>query len=542
MLARSSPSASGRPVRPLTAAWLTEAVRGIEDRGPLEDSDVLRDVARGGGTREQQVMARAARLAARLGLVEQIDRARWSAPWGLLAMVALVVIAGLALAGGVIDAQDRRINVMAALVGLLGAHAITLALWLLSVAWPGLAAFGGSAFGRMWWALTSRVSLGRGAEATALTGALMGMLQRSRVAPWLFGLVSHLVWTLAFGVALVSLLFALSFRHYTLGWETTLLDPAVFARWVQALAIVPGAFGFAVPDAVEPSNQQLAGWLIGCLLIYGLVPRALLAVLCAIVVRRRRTRLVPEWAAPYYRQLFSRLDALAPAVVVDADTHGGDPRPGRAAAAGATTDEILVAGFELPDDLRWPPASVPDAATLLRIDGSAAQRATLLDRLALSRPGLLVLACRAASSPDRGTERLLREALPRVGQCRLWLLADDPTDSLDGTASSARIGSSSGVARWRSWLREIGCEDVRCATDVDEVFGDIAAPTRAASADATRTGEAAARAGATQVTATQVTGTQASGTQAGASRTAPTQVDESRANDIRPGETRPRGG
>ncbi|MFT3802158.1 MAG: DUF2868 domain-containing protein [Burkholderiaceae bacterium] len=461
VLAQPSPPASPGPMSPLTAAWLTESVRGIEARGPLEDSDVLRDVAHDGGTRERQVVARAARLAGRLGLAERIDRVRWSAPWGLLAVVAVVVIAGLALAGGVIDAQDRRINVMAALVGLLGTHALTLALWLLSIAWPGLAAFGGSAFGRLWWAVTSRASLGRGAEATALTGALTDMLQRARMTPWLFGLVSHLVWTLAFGVALASLLFALSFRHYTLGWETTLLDPAVFARWIHALAIVPGWLGFAVPDAVAPTNQQLAGWLIGCLFVYGLVPRTLLAVLCAIVVRRRRARLGPDWSAPYYRQLFARLDALAPAVVVDADTHGDDPRPGRAAPPTTLGDEILVAGFELPDELPWPPPGMPEGAGSMRIDGSAAQRATLLDRLAASRPRALVLACRAASSPDRGTERLLREAAPRVGQCRLWLLGEDPADG-------------AGVVRWRSWLRGIGHEDLRCSTDAGEVFDDLA--------------------------------------------------------------------
>ncbi|MFT4101659.1 MAG: DUF2868 domain-containing protein [Burkholderiaceae bacterium] len=480
VLAPPSPPASSRPMPPLTAAWLTESVRRIEARGPLEDSDVLRDVARDGGSRERQVVARAERLAGRLGLAERIDRVRWSASWGLLAVVAVVVIVGLALAGGVIDARDRRINVMAALVGLLGSHVVTLALWLLSVAWPRLAAFGGSAFGRMWWALTSRASLGRGAEATALTSALMGMLQRARITPWLFGLVSHLVWALAFGVALASLLFALSFRHYTLGWETTLLDPAVFARWIQALAIVPGWFGFAVPDEAAPTNQQLAGWLIGCLFVYGLVPRTLLAILCAIVVRRRRKRLVPEWPAPYYRQLFARLDALAPAVVVDADTHGDDPRPGRAAPAGATGDEILVAGFELPDELPWPPPGMPDGASPMRIDGSAAQRATLLDRLAGSRPRVLVLACRAESSPDRGTERLLREAVPRVGQCRLWLLGEDPVDG-------------SGVVRWRSWLRGIGFEDLRCSTDAGEVFDESASRPDATSSSGIGPGDAPPR-------------------------------------------------
>ena len=57
----------------------------------------------------------------------------------------------------------------------------------------------------------------------------------------------------------------------------------------------------------------------------------------------------------------------------------------------------------------------------------------------------MLLACHAASSPDRGTERFLREVLAHCGECRLWL-AGAP----DATA----------IQRWLDWLRDSGLESV----------------------------------------------------------------------------------
>src|SRR5690606_8202495 len=124
------------PTRPAAAALLTEAVRLIADAGPLEDSQALRQAAAAGGSRQAQAGRRAALLAAGRGRRGRLARAQRAAPCVLRGLAAAVVLAGLALAGGVVDAQDRRINVMAALVALLGTHLVTLALWLLALAWP----------------------------------------------------------------------------------------------------------------------------------------------------------------------------------------------------------------------------------------------------------------------------------------------------------------------------------------------------------------------------------------------------------------------
>ena len=78
----------------------------------------------------------------------------------------------------------------------------------------------------------------------------------------------------------------------------------------------------------------------------------------------------------------------------------------------------------------------------MRIDGSAGQRRELLDMLARVRPRRVRIGCRAASTPDRGTERFLREVMALCGECRLWLLGD-PVDA------AARL-------RWQAWLADAG--------------------------------------------------------------------------------------
>ncbi|MBS0344402.1 MAG: DUF2868 domain-containing protein, partial [Proteobacteria bacterium] len=412
---------------------LTEAIRALEASGPLEDAQPAREAARAAGTDEGRIAHRAALLAARLGLADGLARFREFAPWVLLALGLVVTVAGLGLAGAVVNAGERRINVMAALVALLGAHLVSLFIWIVALAWPGHGA-GGSLLGRLWLSATARLALGRGASASALAQAALALLRRAGLLPWLAGLASHLVWALAMAAALAALVFALSFRAYTLGWETTLLDPADFGRAVQALAVVPGWLGFAVPDIQAPTDRALAQWLLGCVVAYGLLPRILLALLCAAMWRARAPRMQPDYGLPYYRGLAARLQALAPAEVIDADTlgplHAG---PGHARDGGPTTDAALLAGFELPPDQAWPPQPMPAALEALpRVDGSMAQRQALLDTMARRRPRLLVLAVHASASPDRGAERLLREVLPLAGQVQLWPLSASASDAHAG--------------------------------------------------------------------------------------------------------------
>ncbi len=464
---------------------MTEAIRLIESAGPLDDQSILRQVARSTEPAPGPLVQRARLLGERLGLAQRLARARDLAPLVLLTLAALMVLTGLGLAGTVVDAQARRINVFAALAGLLGLHLATLLLWLLALLLPG-GRRGGALAGRLWLGLTARAALGRGREGAALLEAGVRLLERARLLAWVLGFASHALWVIGFAAALAGLLAALAFRRYTLGWETTLLDPARFASAVHALAWLPGQLGFPVPDAAlvraagdpaagpDPAGQAvLAWWLVGCVVVYGLLPRLLCALACVLVWRLRRHRLQPDFGDAAYRQVQARIDALAPAQVVDAD---GAPAAGAlpAAAVGAEGGPVLL-GFELDPATPWPPAGLPADLRLLASDGGAASRAAAFEQIAARQPRRLVVACQAGASPDRGTERLLRELLPLTGGLHLWLAGHD-------TATAAER------ARWARWLHDTGLGAVvPCHDDLSDALAATGrADTTSSAADAAR--------------------------------------------------------
>lgn len=59
-----------------------------------------------------RIAERARLLGERLGLQAELRRARQWSPWVLLGLVALIVVAGLALAGNVVGGGERHINVI----------------------------------------------------------------------------------------------------------------------------------------------------------------------------------------------------------------------------------------------------------------------------------------------------------------------------------------------------------------------------------------------------------------------------------------------
>ena len=478
----------------LPASVVVESIRLIEETGPLDDDEAMRAAATypSDSGSDARITHRARILGKRLGLEADLGHARSWAPWIGIAIVALIVVAGMALAGGITDGTDRRINVMAALLSLLGFHALTMVLWLAGLVLPRqLQRVPRISLGWLWLALTARVAGGRHGQMPVLLRAATRLLSQARLIPWAFGLASHAVWTLSFAVVLAAVVFALAFRSYTLGWETTILDPQFFVRMVQGLGHLPALIGFPVPDPATilmpvtstASVAQAAGmpdmqrtwalWLTGCILVYGLLPRAIALLACVVAWKLRSGQLVPDLSAPYYRRLQSRFDAMAPSKVVDADaaipeTDFVAPADGTARPHG---DAWIVAGFELPPGHPWPPAGLTETArqhapsaeiVSMDIDGGARSRRDLLDTAARLRPARLLLACRAAASPDRGTERLLRELLGHCGNCTLWLVADE--NATDDGASRAR---------WKRWIADTGLERIAVH---DELSAAMAGP------------------------------------------------------------------
>lgn len=488
----SSPAAPPEDTRPqpYTLAVVTETLRRIEAAGPLDDHAEVQQALRDRATRTDQLQERAWLLGQRLGLPQELARWRFWGRWVVLALAVVLVLADFSVARSVL-APDRSINAIAALVSLLGLHFVTLLAWLVELVWSyatrSRSASGEWSLGRLALAITARLPWAQSPHRVQLLRASVRVLQRERLWPWFVGMLSHGIWTLALALTLATLVFGFAFQAYRLSWETTILTPAFFQHLVHLTGQLPALLGLPVPDAAQvqqvgsaakaalgdPAAQRAwAWWLIGCVAVYGFLPRLVLALLSLWRWRAGSARVrAVDPGDPYTQRVLQHLDAHDRAGhVIDADgsaaTRGSAPF--RAQAIPGTW---ALLGFELPPETPWPLADLPAARDTARIAGSAREREQALDRLRSAAPEALVLAVHAASSPDRGTARFVRGVVNQVQRCALLLVSagDDDVAERD-------------VQRWARWLGDEGLGDVRLFDSAEDARDWIAPAPAAAPA------------------------------------------------------------
>ncbi|WP_043237520.1 DUF2868 domain-containing protein [Stutzerimonas azotifigens] len=443
------------PPPPLTAfdrLWLTETVRLREEHaGPLEDQEANRQARSQGGALPALIETRALWLARRDGLDAALQHWRQGARLAGYALALLAILTGAGLGYSALGDGSRPVNVFWALASLLGLNLLTLLGWALGFLFAGDSS---GALGRLWLWLGQK--LARDARALQLAPALLTVLDSRRLGRWLLGSAANGLWLLAMASALVTLLALLATRRYAFVWETTILGPDAFVALTQALGVLPALLGFPVPDvaqigasgvslqAAEPARQAWAGWLVGVTLVYGLLPRLLLFLLCYARWRRGRGALRLDLELPAYRLLRDRLQPPSERLGVNDAAPAELPVPSAGAAHLGGEGAVLV-GIELDDDLPWPP-KLPAGVALGGLLDDREQRRRLLEQLTQYPPQRLAIACDPRRSPDRGTLALIGELARCAGSTRVWLLQPPPGEPLD----SARL------ADWHGALDALG--------------------------------------------------------------------------------------
>jgi len=420
---------SGSPNR-LRAHWLAELVRLREAHwGPLEDADAVRRARLLDADLPARILARATLLAQREQLAPLVDAWRRSALGMLAALFLLAAISGAAAALGALGDGSRPVNVLWALGALLGLHALTFLLWLASFLFRASAATG---LGRLW--LWATRKLARGPDGALVPQAFLNLLARAGALRGLFGSVSHLLWLTALCVALAALLAVLSTASYRFIWATTLLAPDTFVSFTQAIGWLPAQLGFPMPDAAmvrasdgtqvlsADAQVQWSIWLIGVLVVYGILPRLLAGVLCVAGTLRALRGLRIDPALPGFSALRDRLEPPALSTGIDRPVDPlHEPRVGAAPAAGLDGRPVVL-GLELPPDLAWPPGNLPAAVQQAGNLDTREERNRVLDALARTAATRLLIACDARQTPDRGTLSLIAELAAHAAQTRVWLI------------------------------------------------------------------------------------------------------------------------
>nr|WP_219857875.1 DUF2868 domain-containing protein [Pseudomonas carnis] len=446
-------------MNPLHRLWLTETVRLREEHaGPLEDLEANRLARTAGGDLATRIQQRALHLAERDGLAAALSRWLQGARLALLLLAAVAVISGAGLAFAALGNGLAPVNVFWALGSLLGLNLILLISWALGLLFAGEHS---ASLGRLWLWLSEK--LARDAKAAQLAPALLLLLQRQKLNRWAVGVLVNSLWLLALLSALVILLTLLATRRYGFVWETTILGADTFVAVTQALGTLPALLGFNVPTVemirasgdsalnIESARQAWAAWLVGVLLVYGLLPRLILALLCLWRWKRGRAALHLDLNLPGYAQLRERLMPSSERLGVN-DVAPDHLHSISGGASELESDGALLVAIELDDQHPWPPklpANVKNAGIL----DSRESRNKLLEQLSRFPPARLAIACDPRRSPDRGSLALIAELARSATDTRVWLLQAPPGQALD----AERLGD------WHAALQQVEVSFADCA-------------------------------------------------------------------------------
>ncbi|WP_323159755.1 DUF2868 domain-containing protein [Pseudomonas fluorescens] len=437
--------------------WLTETVRLREEHaGPLDDQEANRLARAAGGDLPGRIQRRALWLAERDGLTSALKHWLQGARLALVLLAIFAVLSGAGLAFAALG--QTPVNVFWALGSLLGLNLILLLSWALGLIFAGEH---GATLGRLWLWLSEK--LARDAKAAQLAPALLLMLQRQKLNRWALGSLVNGLWLLAMVSALVLLLTLMATRRYGFVWETTILSADTFINMTQALGALPALLGFNVPTVdmirasgdtalnIESARQAWATWLVGVLVVYGVLPRLLLALFCFWRWNSGKAALRLDLNLPGYAQLRERLMPTSERLGIT------DPEPAQLHRVESTvgehaSDGALLVAIELDDQHPWPPA-LPKNVSNAGILDSRESRNKLLEQLSRFPPARLAIACDPRRSPDRGSLALIAELARNAAATRVWLLQAPPGQALD----AERLGD------WHVALQQLQLPFADCA-------------------------------------------------------------------------------
>ncbi|WP_210556416.1 MULTISPECIES: DUF2868 domain-containing protein [unclassified Pseudomonas] len=442
---------------PLQNLWLTETIRLREEHaGPLEDLEANRLARAAGGDLPGRIQRRAVWLAERDGLSAALQHWLQGARLALVLLVIFALLSGAGLAFAALS--QTPVNVFWALGSLLGLNLILLLSWALGLIFVGEH---GATLGRLWLWLSEK--LARDAKAAQLAPALLLMLQRKKLNRWALGTLVNGLWLLAMLSALLLLLTLMATRRYGFVWETTILGADTFINLTQALGALPALLGFNVPTVemirasggaaldIESARQAWATWLVGVLVVYGVLPRLLLALLCFWRWSRGKAALTLDLNLPGYAQLRERLMPTSERLGIN-DAAPEQLHRVESSVSEHASDGALLVAIELDDQRPWPPA-LPKTVSNAGILDSRESRHKLLEQLSRFPPARLLIACDPRRSPDRGSLALIAELARNANATRVWLLQAPPGEALD----SARLGD------WHVALQQLELPFADCA-------------------------------------------------------------------------------
>lgn len=456
---------------------LTELVRTLETQQHVFATDPLlitEKLQSEDGKPIQKLHRRASRIDSNGALARVLGKIDGRIKGIMLVMSVLWCISGFL--GLFTLLQTNVVNFFYVLVCLLGFHTIMLLGWLV------MTLINQGKQSSNWFAsFVSPSYLIRGKDdvTKAAVDLYERQLQHSGMR-WYLGRFSHQLWLATLTGMLLAIIFLLIVRQYSFSWESTLLSDQALITLTQILGWLPSKVGFTVPDsaAIVQSRlvtdamplsmaRQWAGLLVGSLLMYGIIPRAIAWAFCALMFRRKKMRL--DIKQPYYQKILSFWQRH----VVDEDDFKAAPAP-VAPKATLSTGKKLVALLEYPSqqDNWWQSGLNADMSShsnnsnisnvenfgIVDDRDDMERLTTYLD----SHPVQVLLGIHSKALPDRGTLRKLdRIAEHAADGLIVQLLSDANTANTNEQEQDLEIQSAENQdVRYQQWQTALAARKI----------------------------------------------------------------------------------
>lgn len=367
--------------------------------------------------------------------------------------------------------QSNVVNFFYVLVCLLGFHTIMLGGWLV------MTLINQGRQSPSWFAnFVSPSYLIRGKDDVTKAAVDLYELQLQHSGMrWYLGRFSHQLWLATLTGMMFAIIFLLIVRQYSFSWESTLLSDQALIGLTNVLGWLPSMVGFDVPDsaAIVQSRlvteamplsvaRQWASLLIGSLLMYGIVPRAIAWAFCALMFRRKKMRL--DIKLPYYQKILNFWQRQ----VVDADDFKEAPAP-VAPRATVSAGKKLVALLEYPSeqDNWWqvgidaPDNDINDIENFGIVDDRDD-----MDRLTTyleQHPVQVLLGIHSQALPDRGTLRKLDHIANAAKHGLIVQLLNNEstdTDTIPTSTTNANDPKNPQAVRYQQWQTALAARKI----------------------------------------------------------------------------------
>ncbi len=327
--------------------------------------------------------------------------------------------------------ESSTLNIYWLLVVLLGFNFLSMLLWCIGILLniQGLSA-GIAAQLACWLPLQFRKKESDSIGALAAR-AWWEVCLSGRAGKWRISILTHQFWLVYLFAGMAILILLMMAKQYDFVWGTTLLPENSLPELTRLLAAPMEFIGLVSPDSQQIAASRIgaamqdsltrsawAEFLVGALVVYGLLPRLMLVGLAYFMLKLSEHRYRLDLYLPYYVNLRQSLIAnefITSVIDTDPGITEAPVLPARVSRGRHLSAETLVIGIELDEHAVWPKEmvckeNITDRATFTRVSNKIRKF-----------DGELLIGVAAHRLPDRGVQRMIGELAALVSG-HVWLV------------------------------------------------------------------------------------------------------------------------